>query len=94
MREVKELVILDNLGVEHATIRSELRYLIGAKVPGTVKLEPRGRYNPAKNRGFMSGPDNNPAKTMRFGFLAGSGTEQNRTAGPNPDRWRVTRTRC
>jgi hypothetical protein len=94
MREVKEQVILDNLHLEHATIRSELRYLIGAKVAGTVILEPRGGYNPAKNRGFMSGPGNNPAKTMRFGFLAGSGTEPNRTAGHKPDRWRVTRTRC
>jgi hypothetical protein len=94
MREVKEPVILDNLGLEHATIRSELRYLIGAKVAGTVKLEPQGGYNPAKYRGCMSGPGNKPARTMRFGFLPGSGTEPNRTAGQKPDRWRVTQTRC
>jgi len=94
MREVKEQVRLDNLGLEHATIRSELRYLIGAKVAGTIKLELRGGYNPAKNRGFMSGPGNKPSKTMWFGFLAGSGTEPNRTAGQKPDGWRVTRTRC
>ena len=53
-------------------IRSELKYLIGAKVVGTVKMEPRSGYNPAKNRGFMSGPGNNPAKPARFGFLGGS----------------------
>jgi hypothetical protein len=77
MREVKEQVMLDNLRLEHVTIRSELRYLLGAIVAGTVKLELRGGYNPAQNRGFMSGPGNKPAKTMRFGFLAGSGTEPN-----------------
>jgi hypothetical protein len=94
MREVKEQVILDNLGLEHATIQSELRYLFGAKVAGTVKLELRGAYNPAKNRGFLSGPGNTPAKTMRFGFSDGSESERNRTAGQKLDRWRVTRTRC
>jgi len=38
-----------------------------------------------KKRGVMSGPGNNTAKTERGGFLAGSGTEPNRTAGQNPD---------
>jgi len=33
----------------------------------------------------MSGPGNKPTKTQRVGFLAGSGTEPNRTAGHNPD---------
>jgi hypothetical protein len=32
MREVKEQVKLHNLRLEHVTIRSELRYLIGAQV--------------------------------------------------------------
>jgi hypothetical protein len=35
-----------------------------------------------------------PAKSQRVGFLAGSGTELTRFCGPNPDRWRVIRTRC
>jgi hypothetical protein len=53
-------------------IQSELKYLIGAKIAGTVKMELRPGYNPAKNRGFMPGPGNNPAKTARFGFLGDS----------------------
>jgi len=36
MRQVKEQVNLDNLHLEHVAIQSELRYLIGAKVAGTV----------------------------------------------------------
>ena len=35
-REVKEGLILHNLRTDHVTIRSELRYLIGAKVEGTI----------------------------------------------------------
>jgi len=27
-------------------------------------------------------------------ILDGSGTKSNRLSGPNPDRWRVTRTHC
>ena len=34
----------------------------------------------------MSGPGNNPAKTSRIGFLAGSGTKPNQTAGQKPDQ--------
>jgi len=45
-------------------------------------------------RTSMSGPGNKPAKPTRVWSLAGSGTESNRNAGLNPDRWRVTRTRC
>jgi len=41
-----------------------------------------------------SGLGNKPTKTQRVRFSAGSGTEPNRTAGQNPDHWRVTRTRC
>jgi hypothetical protein len=58
-------------------IRSELKYIIGAKVAGSVKIEPRSGYNPAKTRGFMSGPGNNPANTKRVRFLAGFETELN-----------------
>jgi hypothetical protein len=69
---VKERLELHNLHTDHIMIPSELKYLIGAKVAGTVNMEPRSGYNPAKTRGFMSGPGNNPAKTARFGFLEGS----------------------
>ena len=71
-REVKERLEMHNLRTDHLLIWSELKYLIGAKVVRTVKMELRSGYNPAKNRGFMSGPGNNPAKTARFGFLGGS----------------------
>jgi len=37
MREVKERPMLHNLHTDHVMIRSELKYLIGAKVVGTVK---------------------------------------------------------
>jgi len=47
--EVKELIKLDNLRIHHVMIRSELKYLIAAKVVGTVQLEPRSGSNPAKN---------------------------------------------
>jgi hypothetical protein len=56
-------------------------------------MELQSVYNLSKNRGLMSVPGDNPAKTTRFGFLAGKRTEPNRTARQNPDRWRVTRTR-
>jgi len=66
-------------------IRSEPRYLIGAKVAGTVKWNHGQGKTWPKNRGFMSGLGNNPTKTRQVGFLAGSGTELNRNAGQNPD---------
>jgi len=71
-REVKERIKLHNLRTDHVMIRSELKYLIGAKGVGTVYLEPRSGSNPAKTHGSMSGPGNNPAKTERVGFLGGS----------------------
>jgi len=48
MLEVKEPLILHNLCTDHVTVRSELKYLIGAKDVGTVNLEPRSGSNPAK----------------------------------------------
>jgi hypothetical protein len=48
MLEVKELEKLHILCTDHVTIRSELKYLIGAKAVGTVNLEPRSGSNPAK----------------------------------------------
>ena len=62
-REVKEGPELHNLHTDHLVIRTELKYLIAAKVARTVKMEPWSGYNPAKHRSFMSGPGNKPAKT-------------------------------
>jgi len=94
MREVNERLILYNLRIDHFTIRSQLIYLIRAKVAGTVIWNRGPGATQPKNPGFMSGPGNNPAKTKRVGFLSGSGTKPNQTASRNPDRWRVTQTRC
>jgi hypothetical protein len=58
-------------------IRSELKYLIGAKVGATVKMDPWSGYKAVKTGGFMSGPGNKPAKIKQVGFLAGSGTKPN-----------------
>jgi hypothetical protein len=69
MREVKEQVKLDNLRLEHVMIRSELRYLIGAKVAGTVIWNHGLGSTRPKNHGFMSGPGNNPALVTGFGLL-------------------------
>jgi len=73
---------------------SELKYLIAAKVARTVIWNCGPGTTRAKNRGFMAGPGNDPAKTKWFRVLAGFGTELNGTAGQTPDRWQVTRTSC
>jgi hypothetical protein len=49
MREVKGRGELHNLRTDHVMIRSELKYLIGAKVVGTAILEPRASSNTAEN---------------------------------------------
>jgi hypothetical protein len=69
---VNELVEMHILRIHHVMIRSELKYLIGAKVAGTVLWDHGPGSTRPKNRGFMSGPGNNPAETERVGFLAGS----------------------
>jgi len=48
MLEVKELITLHNQHTDHVTVRSELKYWIGAKAVGTVNLEPWSGSNPAK----------------------------------------------
>jgi len=48
-REVKERLELHNLRNNHVTIRWELKYLVGGKGVGTVKLEPQSGSNPAEN---------------------------------------------
>jgi hypothetical protein len=69
---VNERLELQNLHPDHVMIRSEFKYLIDAKGAGTVKWNRGPGTNWAKNRGFMSGPGNNPAKTARFGLLGAS----------------------
>jgi hypothetical protein len=65
-----------------------------AKVVGTAKWNHSPVPTRPKNCGFMSRPGNKPAKTMQVGFLAGSGTEPNQTAGQKSDRWLAGRTHC
>jgi len=47
-REVKERLEMLNLRTDHVMIQSELKYFIGAKGEGTIKVEPRSGYNPVK----------------------------------------------
>jgi hypothetical protein len=91
---VKEGLELHNLHTDHVVIRSELKYLIGATVAGTANMEPRSGFYPAKNRGFMSGPGNKPAKPERVGLVAVPDPDRGLRVGSNPDRSRVTRNRC
>jgi len=74
MREVKEGLKLHNLRTDHVTIRSELIYLFGVRVRGTVQ--------------WICGPGNKPAKTQRVGLLGGSwpglGPSIRSQPGPKP----------
>jgi len=47
-REEKEQLELQNLRTDHVMIRSQLKYLIEAKVVGTAELEPRASSNLAE----------------------------------------------
>jgi len=80
--------------IYHIVIWSELKYVIGAKVLSSGKWGSAVCRTCPKNRGFMSGVGNNPARTMWVWLLAGSGTDPNRIASPNLDRWRDTRPHC
>jgi len=71
-REVKERLKLHNLHTDHIVIQSELKYFIWVKVAGTVMCNRGPGSTRPKNRGFMSGPGNQPAKTERVGLLGGS----------------------
>jgi hypothetical protein len=83
---------LHNLCTDDVMIRSELKYVIRAKVGRTVTVELCSGSNPVKNRRFMSGLGNKPAKANWVRFLAGSGIEQNQTK-PNQTKLLVkTRT--
>jgi len=74
-REVEERIILHNLHINHVMIWWDLRYLTGANVAGTVKLNCSTCTIQPKNCMLISVVGKNPAKTKRVGFLAGSGTE-------------------
>jgi len=92
--EVEERLKLHNLRTDHVMICRDLRYWFEVEVAGTVKWTRSLGTTQPKNPGFMSGPGNNPTKTKRFSFLAGSGTEPNCVDSPNPHRWWVTWTNC
>jgi len=66
-REVKERLKLHNLHSDHIVIQSELKYLIGVKVAGTVIWNRRPGLTRPKNRVFMSSSANEPAKMKRVG---------------------------
>ena len=77
---MKERLKLHNLHIDHVTIRSELKYLIGAKAVGTVKLELQSGSNLAKNPRFYGRTGEQPVKTKRVGFWPC--LEPNRTEPP------------
>jgi len=87
-QEVKERLKLHNLHIDHVLIRSELKYLIGAKVAGTVIWNRGPGSTLPKNCWFMSGQVNNPAKTKRVGLLGsswpGPGPSGQFRPGPKP----------
>ena len=86
MLEVKELVKLYNLHIHHVTIQSELRYLIGAKVVGTIKWN--------RGPGLCPVRVTNPPRQSGSGCLAVPDPDRGLRFGSNPDRSRVTRNRC
>ena len=81
-REAKEQLELYNLCTDHVMIRSELKYLIGAKVAGTVKW----------NRGPVR--VTTPPRQSWSGSLAVPNPDRGLGSSSNPDRSRVTRNRC
>jgi len=74
MREVKEGLKPHNLRTDHVMIQSELIYIIGVRVTGTVK--------------WSRGPGNKPTKTIWVGFLGcswpGPGPSVRFQPGPMP----------
>ena len=85
-QEVKEYATLHLVHIYHIVIRSELRYLMGAKVCSSRQWGPAiWRTHPTNCR-FMSGPGNKPARTQHVVYLGGSGTNLVHCSGPNLDR--------
>ena len=73
-------------------IWSQLQNLIAAKVLSSRKEGSAVWYTWPKNRTFMSSLGTNPTKIEWFGFLDGSGAEQNRFCGWKQDHRQLTRT--
>jgi len=65
--------------------RLEHRYLIGAKVAGTVKWNCDPHSTWPKICSLSYAPGTNPTKTKQVGYLDGSETELNCFSGPHPD---------
>jgi hypothetical protein len=87
-------LVLHNRRTDYVMIQSEVKYLIGVQVGGTViRNHGLGTTRP-KTHVFLSGPGGNLIMTKWFGVLAGLGTEPNRTARNKPDRWHVNLARC
>jgi hypothetical protein len=63
---------LHNLHTDHIVIRSELKYLIGAKVARKIIWQCGPASTWASNGWFMSGSGNNPNKTEWVGLFGGS----------------------
>jgi len=77
-REVEERVTLHNLHLYHVIIRWDLKFLIGAKIAGTVKWN----RSPGSPQPKTAG--NNPANTKRVRFWPG--LEPNQTKLPFKSR--------
>ena len=92
-REVKDRLNLHNLYIHHVMIRSELRYLIGAKNVGTAKWTRGSVSTRPNNTGFRFGPGKNSPRHSGSGFWPGNDPNatkklaKNRAAGglPGPD---------
>ena len=92
--EVEERLNLHYLRIDHVMIWSELIFIIGVTVAGTVKWNRSLGGTWPKNHHFMFGLGNNTAKTKRDRFIDRFGTELTCFCGPNPNSWRVTQTHC
>jgi hypothetical protein len=65
--------------IYHVVMRSQLIYIIRSKVQSLRKLGSAAPYTRQTHSVIMSSPGYHLAKTARFSFLDGSGTEQNST---------------
>ena len=93
-REVEELLTLHDLYIDHVTIRSELKYLIGSKVAGTIRWNRSPVPNWPKPQGVMSGPAYNMALVTQSTSLAVCHLDWGLWFSLNPDRTQVTRIWC
>jgi len=76
IREVKEQLKLDNLSIDHVTIRPELKYLFGAKVIGTRKWNSSPVPIVPYSDRFISNPGGTPALVTQSGSLVVVGPDQ------------------